>query len=184
MKHTLNGVSDRAVRRGAVMLCLCLALSACDLFATADQLKTDATAALTGRNYSTAAKIAQKWADKTSDYYEAYFVLAQAQAQAGDKNAALAALEQAIKKGLKDDVQIDSNTNLDPIKAMSAYESLMKAQFPDRKVNHEDVHEGKQEDKHDNGEVSIIEKDGQQVLRAGDVVIQVPSNKLPTVQQP
>ncbi len=177
MKNTLNGVSGRAVRRGSAALCLCVALSACDFFASGDQLKTEATAALSGRNYSTAAQIAQKWADKTPDRYEAYFVLAQAQAQAGDKNAALVALEQAINKGLKDDVQIDSNANLDPIKAMSAYESLMKAQFPDRKVKSEDNHEGKKEDKHDNGEVSIIEKDGQQVLRAGDVVIQVPSNK-------
>lgn len=177
MKQTLSGFSGRAASRGAMVLCFCLALSACDMFATADQLKTDATAALTGHNYSTAAQIAQKWSDKTPDRYEAYFVLAQAQAQAGDKNAALSALEQAIKKGLKDDVQIDSNTNLDPIKAMSAYESLMNAQFPDRKAGQEHRDEGKQENKHNDGEVSIIEKDGQQVLRAGDVVIQVPSNK-------
>lgn len=174
MKHLLNGVSGRAVRRGASMFCLCLALSACDMLANADKLKSDATAALTARNYSSAAQIAQKWAEKTPDHYEAFFVLAQAQAQAGDKNAALVALEQAIKKGLKDDAQIDGNANLDPIKDMSAYQSLMKASFPDRKPKQEEAQ--KPEDKHDS-EVSITEKDGQQVLRAGDVVIQMPVDK-------
>jgi hypothetical protein len=177
MKQMLNGVSGRTVRFGASVLCLCLALSACDMVASADKLKADASAALTARNYSSAAQIAQKWSEKTPDHYEAFFVLAQAQAQAGDKNAALVALEQAIKKGLKDDAQIDSNTNLDPIKEMSAYASLMKASFPDRKTPQEEAEEAKPEDKDDDSEVSITEKDGQQVLRAGDVVIQMPVDK-------
>lgn len=175
MKKTVTGVSGRAVRRASAMLCLCLALSACDLIATADKLKSDATAALAARNYSSAAEIAQKWGEKAPDQYEAFFVLAQARSQAGDKNAALAALEQAIKKGLKDDVQIDSNTNLDPIKGMSAYESLMKASFPDRKPKQDEAQ--KSEEQHSDNEVSITEKDGQQVLRAGDVVIQMPVDK-------
>lgn len=173
MKKMLTGVSGRAVRRGSAMLCLCLALTACDLIASADKLKSDATAALTARNYSSAAQIAQKWSEKTPDHYEAFFVLAQAQAQAGDRNAALVALEQAIKKGLKDDTQIDSNTNLDPIKEMSAYESLMKASFPDRKQEEAQKPETQLSD----SEVSITEKDGQQILRAGDVVIQMPVDK-------
>lgn len=174
MKNPLNGISGRAVRRGACLLCLCLALSACDMLASADKLKSDATAALTARNYNSAAQIAQKWANKTPDHYEAFFVLAQAQTQAGDKNAALVALEQAIKKGLKDDAQIDGNANLDPIKDMSAYQSLMKASFPDRKPKQEEAQ--KPDDKH-GSEVSITEKDGQQILRAGDVVIQMPAGK-------
>jgi hypothetical protein len=174
MKYLLNGVSGRAVSRCASLLCLCVALGACDMFASAGSLKSDAAAALTARNYTNAAQIAQKWTEKAPGHYEAFFVLAQAQAQAGDKNAALAALEQAIKKGLKDDVHIDGNANLDPIKDMSAYQSLMKASFPDRKSKQEDAqkHEGTH-----GSEVSISEKDGQQVLRAGDVVIQMPVDK-------
>lgn len=175
MKHSLSGVCGRTVCRGATLLCLCLALSACDMLASADKLKADANSALTARNYSSAAQIAQKWTEKTPDHYEAYFVLAQAQAQAGDKNAALVALEQAIKKGLKDDAQIDGNTNLDPIKEMSAYQSLMKSSFPDRKPTQTEKQDS--EGKGEESEVSITEKDGQQVLRAGDVVIQMPVEK-------
>lgn len=174
MKNPLNGVSGRPVRRGVSLLCLFLALSACDMLVSADKLKSDAAAALTARNYSSAAQIAQKWSEKTPDHYEAFFVLAQAQAQAGDKNAALVALEQAIKKGLKDDAQIDGNANLEPIKDMSAYQSLMKASFPDRKPKQEEAQ--KPQARHDS-EVSITEKDGQQVLRASDVVIQMPVDK-------
>lgn len=100
--------------------------------------------------------------------------MAQAQAQAGDKNAALVALEQSIKKGLKDDAQIDGNANLDPIKEMSAYQSLMKASFPDRKP---EKGEARPPELQHESEVPITEKDGQQVLRAGDVVIQMPLDK-------
>lgn len=168
MNHTLNG-AKRVVGLVTSVLFLCAALSACDSITSADKLKADANSALSAHNFSSAAQIAKQWSEKTPEQYEAFYVLAQAQAQAGDKNAALMALDQAIKKGLKDDIQIDDNKNLDPIKSMSAYESLMKANFPDRK--------GKLGNKQDTGEVSIVEKDGQQVLRAGDVVIQVPSNK-------
>lgn len=174
MKNHLNGVSVRAMRRSASLLCLCLVVSACDMLASADKLKSDATAALTARNYSSAAQIAQKWTEKTPDHYEAFFVLAQAQAQAGDKNASIVALEQAIKKGLKDDAQIDGNANLDPIKDMSAFQSLMKASFPDRKPKQEEAQKPQAQN---DSEVSITEKDGQKVLRAGDVVIQMPVDK-------
>lgn len=174
MKSTLNAAYGVTLRRGASLLCLCMALSACDMFTSADKLKSDATAALTARNYSSAAQIAQKWTEKSPEHYEAFFMLAQAQAQAGDKNAALMALEQAIKKGLKDDAQVDGNANLEPIKDMSAYQTLMKTSFPDRKPKQGEAQ--KAEGQND-GEVSITEKDGQQVLRAGDVVIQMPVSK-------
>lgn len=159
-------------RRSALALALSLSVfaGACNYFAGADQLKADANTALAARNFSLAATHAQAWAKKAAEQYEPYFVLAQAQAQAGDKNAALVALEQAIRKGLKDDVQIDSNANLEPIKSMVAYADLMKTHFPGRSS-----HQG--QSSQDAGQVSITEKDGKQVLRAGDVVIEVPSVK-------
>ncbi len=163
-----------AVQRKAALagvLSLSLLLCACHFFKGAEQLRTDANAALAARNFSVAAQLAQEWTTKASEQYEPYFVLAQAQAQAGDKNAALVALEQAIRKGLKDDVQIDSNANLDPIKSMVAYGDLMKAQFPGRTPPQQDSAAPEP------GNVSITEKDGKQVLRAGDVVIEVPSIK-------
>lgn len=170
MKKKMTAVMQRKFALAGV-LSLSMLLGGCNYFKSAEQLRTDASAALAARNFSVAAQLAQDWTTKASEHYEPYFVLAQAQAQAGDKNAALVALEQAIRKGLKDDVQINSNANLDPIKSMVAYGDLMKAQFPGR---------GAQEGPsalQDSGNVSITEKDGKQVLRAGDVVIEVPSIK-------
>lgn len=157
------------VKNTALILCCALALSACDLFANAEKLKAETSAALAARNFSSAAQSAEQWTQKAPEQYEAYFALAQAKAQAGDKNAALVALEQAIKKGLKDDVQIESNTNLDPIKSMVAYQDLMKTSFPGRVA--------KKAEAQDNATVSITEENGKQVLRAGDVVLEVPAMK-------
>lgn len=153
-------------KRSTIVLCCTLALGACDLLASAEKLKTDTSAALAARNFASAAQSAEQWTKKAPEQYEAYFALAQARAQAGDKNGALVALEQAIKKGLKDDVQIESNANLDPVKSMVAYQDLMKTSFPGRTAKKEEAQDG--------STVSITEKDGQQVLRAGDVVLQVP----------
>jgi hypothetical protein len=163
---------SHALRRTICLMCFSLALGACDLVNSADKLKSEATNAITARNFSSAAHFAQKWSEKTPDQYEAYFVLAQAQAQAGDRNAALVALEHAIKNGLKDDVQIESNTNLDPIKSMIAYGALMNTNFPGRQTKLDAAQEGPMKGIGD--AVSITEKDGQQTLRAGDVVIQMP----------
>lgn len=181
MKHFQMSFSSHRMRTGALALCFSLALGACDLFTNPDQLKADANAALAARNFATAAQTAQQWAKKAPDQYEAYFVLAQAQAQAGDKNAAVVALEQALTKGLKDDTQVTTNANLEPIRSMVAYQKLMDTHFP--------KHVGKQESNTDSraatepepdegvDSVSITEKNGMQVLRAGDVMIQVPTLK-------
>lgn len=151
-----------------------LSLAACDtsVFASADKLKVEARQTLEAKNFSNAAKAAQKLIDKAPDDYEGYYLMAQAKAQTGDKNAAIVALEQAIKKGLKDDAQIDKSTNLDPIKPMVAYGDLMKASFPGRSVPVAGVPTSAS---NSSASVSITESDGKQVLRAGDVVIEVPA---------
>jgi tetratricopeptide (TPR) repeat protein len=152
-----------------------LTLTACDasVFANADKLKVEARQTLEAKNFSDAGKAAQKLIDKAPDDYEGYYLLAQAKAQTGDKNAAIVALEQAIKKGLKDDAQIDKNSNLDPIKPMVAYGDLMKASFPGRNVP---AAEAAVTASNGSASVSITESGSKQVLRAGNVVIEVPSD--------
>jgi len=147
------------------------ALTACDLdfMKSADSLKADARKSMEIKNFSEAASIAQRITEKAPADYEGFFLLAQAKAQAGDKNAAIVALEQAIKSGLKDDEQIDKNNNLDPIKSMVAYSDLMSASFPSRR--------GVSGVASTDGPVSIRETNGKQVIRAGDIVIEVPADK-------
>lgn len=142
-----------------------------DFLKSADSLKVDVQKSLVAKNFSEAAGIAQRLTEKATADFEGYFLLAQAKAQVGDKNASLIALEKAIKSGLKDDEQIDKNANLDPIKSMSAYRDLMDSNFPTRKGMTGLVRSDA------SGGVSIREGNGKQIIRAGDVVIEVPSEK-------
>lgn len=177
MHHIFKVLNMRIIWRSTALIFLSIMLGGCDLLISVDKLKLESNNDLTARNFSSAAQSAQKWVEKAPDQYEAYFVLAQAQAQVGDKNAALVALEQAIKKGLRDDMQIEGNTHLDPIKSMTAYHALMSSHFPSRNAMRDGVREEPPGDTSADVSVSITEKDGQQTLRAGDVFIQMPANK-------
>lgn len=154
----------------ALSVCLPMILMGCHLLKGAAQLKAETSAALAAKNYSVAAQAAQEWAEMTPNSYEPFFALAQAQAQAGDRNASIMALEQALNKGLRDDEQVETNANLQPIKSMVAYLDLMNTHFPGRSIE-------RLKEPPVSSNVSITEKDGKQVLRAGDVVIEVPSLK-------
>lgn len=157
---------------------LALLLAGCDtgFFPTADSLKSSAKQALEAKNFSDAATSAQKYIDKIPNDYEGFFFLAQAKAQTGDKNAALVALEQAIKKGLKDDDQISKNVNLEAIKNMVAYKDLMKSSFPGR-IDDDPAGNSASVTSKSSASVSITESGGKQIVRAGDVVIEVPTGK-------
>lgn len=152
---------------------LVVSLQGCDFdyFKSASDLKSEVNQALIAKNFSEAAKLAKRWIEKAPTDYEGHFSLAQASAQTGDKNAALVALEQAIKLGLKDDEQISKCANLEPIKSMTAYKDLMSASFPGRASS-----DAPQSHSSDVG-VSIQTGDGKQVVRAGDVVIEIPTQK-------
>lgn len=158
--------SSGQLRRFSCISLLLLSLSGCDrgsLFKSADALKTDAQKALEEKNFSNAATTANKLITKQPGGYEGYFLLAQTQAQLGDRNASVSALEHAVKHGLKDDTQIDKNALLDPIRSMPAYESLMTENFPNRRGPKSDG-------------VSIRQDGNSQEVRAGDVVIKLNQN--------
>jgi len=155
-------------------------IAGCDrsFMKSAENLKSEARQAIEAKNFSDAASIAQKLTEKAPNDYEGYFILAQAKAQVGDKNAALIALEQAIKKGLKDDPQIERNVNLDPLKSMTAYSDLINTSFPSHKAAQDKTAASAVEaSSYSSASVSIHETDGKQVVRAGDVVVEVPTAK-------
>jgi hypothetical protein len=173
--HTAATVKVSSFKAFISVFVLAAAMSGCDssLLASAEKLKSEARQSLDARNFSDAARAAQIYIDKAPEDYEGYYLLAQAKAQTGDKNAALVALEQAIKKGLKDDEQIDNNPNLDPIKSMVAYGDLMKTSFPGRNALIAGE-SGASASGEASASVSITESGGKQVLRAGDIVIEMP----------
>lgn len=144
------------------LIAAALLLSACD---SADTIQARATQSLEQKNFSEAAKDAEALVKKTPDGYHGYFLLAQARAQLGDRNAAIAALESAIKKGYKDDAAIEANANLQALHGMSAYAELMNGAFPQR-----------QKPVTAAGDASITESNTKTVIRAGDVVVELPKD--------
>ncbi|SFF53914.1 hypothetical protein SAMN05518865_101322 [Duganella sp. CF458] len=113
------------------VLAACLLLAACsgDTFTNAKTLRTQATESLAQKNYGIAADKAYAATLKAPKEAESYFLLAQAQAQLGRKNAAMAALETAIVNGFTDEEAIKGSSNLEPLRKAEAYRELMAATF-------------------------------------------------------
>ncbi|MCE3263097.1 MAG: hypothetical protein K0R43_2176 [Pseudoduganella sp.] len=113
------------------VLAACLLLAACggDMFANAKTLRTQAAESLAQKNYGIAADKAHAATLKAPKEAEAYFLLAQAQAQLGRKNAAMASLETAIVNGFTDEEAIKGSANLEPLRKAEAYRELMAATF-------------------------------------------------------
>ena len=113
------------------VLAACLLLAACggDTFTNSKTLRTQATESLAQKNYGIAADKAYAATLKAPKEAESYFLLAQAQAQLGRKNAAMASLENAIVNGFTDEEAIKGSTNLEPLRKSEAYKELMTATF-------------------------------------------------------
>lgn len=143
-------------------------LSACEggPFASADALRNRALQSLEHKNFSNAAEDAEALIQKQPEGYEGYFLLAQARTQLGDRNAGIAALELAINKGYKDDAAISANANLQALHTLSAYSELMDRAFPHRARAATVA-----------GDASITESSDKTVIRAGDVVVELPKEK-------
>lgn len=113
------------------VLAACLLLAACsgDLFANAKTLRAQATESLVQKNYGIAMDKAYAATLKSPKDAEGFFLLAQAQAQLGRRNAAMASLETAIANGFTDEEAIKGNANLAPLRNAEAYKELMAASF-------------------------------------------------------
>ncbi|HEY0588415.1 MAG TPA: hypothetical protein VGD52_19940 [Pseudoduganella sp.] len=112
------------------VLAACLLLAACgDTFTNAKTLRAQATESLAQKNYGIAADKAYAATLKAPKEAESYFLLAQAQAQLGRKNAAMASLETAIVNGFTDEEAIKGSANLEPLRKSEAYRDLMAATF-------------------------------------------------------
>ena len=143
-------------------------LAGCDgnMFASAESLQTQATNNLQQRNFAIAAALADQLIRKAPDGYAGYFLLAQARTQLGETNAALAALESAIKHGDRDGDVIEQNENLQPLHGKPAYRELLDKAFPKRAaVAADDVSAGS---------VGIVKSDDKTVIHAGSVTVELP----------
>ena len=166
-------------------------LSGCNIEAlqNAADIQTAARQSLEQRNFSDAVRHAQRLTEKTPTDSGAHYLLAQAQTQAGERTAAIVSLERAIRHGLRDGQEIDRNPRLEPLRTMAAYTDLMNTSFPERartlratagavSVSVEGVTTSTGvEAATAESTVRIDASSDKQVVRAGDVVIELPNAK-------
>lgn len=166
-------------------------LAGCNIEAlqSAADIQTAVRQSLEQRNYSDAVRHALRLTEKTPSDATAHYLLAQAQTQAGERTAAIVSLESAIRHGLSDDREIDRNPRLEPLRGMAAYADLMNTRFPERartlratagavSVSVEGVTASTgAEAATTERAVRIDASSDKQVVRAGDVVIELPNAK-------
>jgi tetratricopeptide (TPR) repeat protein len=187
--HGVQRPWQRSHAFAAYLLTLGL-LSGCNIDAlqSAAEIKSAARQSLEQRNFADAVKQALRLAEKTPDDADAHYLLAQAQTQSGDRTAAVVSLERAIRRGLTDDREIDRNPGLEPLRAMSAYADLMSTSFPERartlratagavSVSVGGVTTSTGVEAATDSAVRIDASSDKQVVRAGDVVIELPNAK-------
>ncbi len=120
--------------------------------------------ALDQKNFGEAATLADQLTSANPKSADAWLVAADAKSAAGDRLAALAALEQALKNGLRDTARLDADTYLDTLRSSSEYQGLM-ARF------------GLAKPVAQAGDTSITATPAGTVVRAGDVSVTLPDSK-------
>lgn len=134
-----------------------------------DQLN-QAKLELDHKNYGKSVEITVKITGEDPKNYQAYYVEAQAQTMAGAKKEALKALDQAMKNGFKDFKELAGNQNFETLRDSKEYHELLKKYDPDySSVSIKD------DDIQVDGDVSIKNVNGRQVIKAGDVSVSLPN---------
>ena len=130
-----------------------------------DQAKTE----LDHKNYGKSVEITVKITGEDPKNYQAYYVESQAQTLIGAQKEAIDALSKAMENGFNDFKALGDNKNFDKIRFSKEYRALLKKYDPDYSAV-----SIKGDDIDVDGEVSIKNVDGKQVIKAGDVSISLP----------
>ena len=121
-------------------------------------------AALDQKNFGLAASLAEKLATQDPANVDTWLVAADAKAASGSRLGALAALESALKHGMRDTIRVDEDHYLDGIRSSGEYRALL-ARF------------GLVQPAAQAGDTSIAETATGTVVRAGDVSVTIPNTK-------
>lgn len=133
-----------------------------------DQLK-QAETEIDNKNYGKTVEITVKITGDDPKNYQAYYLESQAQTLIGAQKEAITSLTQAMSNGFKDFKALEKNKNFDNIRDLEDYQALLEKYDPDYSavtINNDDIEV--------DGEVSIKNIDGKQVIKAGDVSISLP----------
>jgi hypothetical protein len=136
-----------------------------------EQLKQAATE-LARKNYGQTIELTVKVIGETPHNAEAHYLRAQAESMSGGLQNALNELEASLNDGLKNVEDILKNPHLAPVRDTSEFRALMirRGLAPEATA---DAATGQVQA----GDVSIKTEGGQQVIRAGNIVLKVPVDK-------
>ncbi|GAB7541403.1 hypothetical protein [Cupriavidus sp. 8B] len=120
--------------------------------------------ALNQKNFGQAATLADQLTAANPENADAWLIASEAKAASGNRLAALAALENALSKGMRDPARLDASNYLEPLRSSSEYRVLLQ-RFGLLKTTAQA------------GEASIDETSTGTVVRAGDVSVTLPNSK-------
>jgi hypothetical protein len=145
---------------------------AADSKLTSEQVQTllgEALTELDKKNFGRSIEITLRVIKSDSGNVEAYFIESQANSMTGDVKAAVAALEQAFKNGLKDIERVFKERRFDPIRSNPEFDEMLRRNgfSSAEKMGEQEVRAGN---------VSIKEEAGTQVIKAGDITLRLPKD--------
>lgn len=133
------------------------------------QLLGEALSELDKKNYGRSVELTIRVTKADPGNTESYVIESQAKSMSGDVQSAVDSLEKAFKNGLKDIDRLMKEQRLDPVRATPGFQELLsKYGFTSpATVTATEVKAGN---------VSIKEENGEQVIKAGDVVVRMPKD--------
>jgi len=141
-----------------------------DGVSTSERL-SQAAIELDRKNFGRVIELSALVLDAEPANQQAHYQRTQAFSMTGDIDAALRALESALKSGFRDFQALESNRNLEALRAAPQFPALLSQYQP---VAQSAVTLSEKEVSA--GDASIKEVNGQQVIRAGDIQITMPKN--------
>jgi hypothetical protein len=159
----------RACLAAPLALACLLFMTACHDTSNHAAVATDVSvgqvrSALQQKNFGEASTLADQLTAANPTSADAWLAAADAKAAAGNRLAALAALESAMSNGMRDIAQLDADGYLDAVRSSPEYQALL-------------VRFGLAQPITQAGDTSITETAGGTVVKAGDVSVTLPNSR-------
>lgn len=159
----------RAHRAAPLALACLLFVAACHDTSNHAAVATDVSieqvrSALDQKNFGVASTLADQLTAAYPKSADAWFAAADAKAAAGDRLAALAALERAMSNGLRDTARLDADGYLGAVRSSAEYQALL-------------VRFGLAQPIAQAGDTSITETSAGTVVKAGDISVTLPNSR-------
>ena len=159
----------RAYWAAPLALACLLFIAACHDTSNHASVATDVSigqvrSALEQKNFGVASTLSDQLTAANPKSADAWVATADAKAAAGNRLAALAALESAMNNGMRDTARLDADGYLDAVRSSAEYQALL-------------VRFGLAQPIAQAGDTSITETSAGTVVKAGDISVTLPNSR-------